>query len=508
MGVQWYSHITQTLLNYFDETDIRIRQAKYTLDAQMLNVYAQSMEMSNLRVTRETNGRYLTTCPLNVDNKGVYYAFQVPSNVALATDANGNLLPTVNVAGSVGSGWIPISPLVDTLPIPYSIEIDTSVSPVIMDNPVLFDITGDGSPQTVSFTMPLPNKLLFWLDELGGSNVAVDARITGEVYPQTVWVNEDSPHSEQVKLTDAGPVESSLLWQSVDSIIIHGLPVGARLRGYALPFGLDGVPDLARPYAHHYWREITFPRFWTTNGLLLQENYVRNRFAGMEYAFSYLMDTPPSSVAVEPNTNGMFVTSGTTLYYADRREPLPDALPVTGISAEPLYSLDGGYAVDYPGNLRYLYIYTHAGSRAHQLTQFRYLLTDPLSTTYVLDPGGFLIQYKSSAGWRGGLVPPPVHIPLNLNGTYLITLEMMDQSNTITRDYMPYLNASFNPLATLDLSTVVPTVQGIAFDSHQRLWVWTGSVAVPLLIHYEAYVFDPTTRTIYLTDPHNQIKVY
>src|ERR1035441_10631606 len=85
------SHLTQGLLNYFDETDARVRETANTLDAQLLNTAAVSLEAHQLRVQREVDGRFLATCPLNLDNLGIYYRVQIPVNFLLSTDANGNL---------------------------------------------------------------------------------------------------------------------------------------------------------------------------------------------------------------------------------------------------------------------------------------------------------------------------------------------------------------------------------------------------------------------------------
>lgn len=502
----WKSHFTQGMLNYFDDTDIRVRTLPYTLDAQLLNSFAQSMEGNNLRVTREVGSRTLKTCPLNIDNLGVYYAFQIPSNVPLPTDSAGNILPLTSVSALSGVDWIPLSNYSDILPVPSRIQIDTTVDVVPMTSPILFEMTGTDDPQIVTPTMPLPNRILFWLDQLGGSSVTVEIRIQGSIYPQTVWVSEEVADGEEVVMIDAGPVESNLVWQDITSIIIHGLPAGARLRAYSIPFNLDGVPDIQRPYIGAYWRGQIFPRFWTVNNQLLQEMYVRNRFAGFDYAQSYLMPAPPVDVAIEPNTFGLFTASGTMLYYADRREPLPDNLTDTGISIEPLYGLNGGYDTSHPGNLRYLHISADAYVGAPNLVQYRYLLTDPTNAVYALDSNGYLLQFKGNAGWRPG-PPPTINVPLTLTGTYLITLEMLDQNNNITRDYFPWTNPVFTPLAALDISTLVPSIQGLAFDCHQRLWVWTGTYAVPLKLFYDGYVFDPTTSTVYLTDNYPQIQI-
>ncbi len=49
-------------------------------------------------------------------------------------------------------------------------------------------------------------------------------------------------------------------------------------------------------------------------------------------------------------------------------------------------------------------------------------------------------------------------------------------------------------------------VKGIAFDHLERLWVWTGDYAVPLKVHYDAYLLDRDLKTVFLTDSYEQIR--
>ena len=536
------SHLTQLLLNHFDEQDRRVRESPYTLDAQLLNAFAQSIEFNDMRITRETNGRYLRYVPLEIDSRGVYYRFPVPASVNLPVDPLGNWSPFTDVWGWPGptgatwaspgptgdtgptgpSGatgdWIELSLYDDTLPVPTRVEADPTIAPLSITNPIVFEVIGTDNPITVYGTtggtgpiaLPMPNRLTFWLDQVGGPDPVVDIRIEGEVYPAPVWADEENEQSEEVFMYDSGVVESNMIWQTVDDVVIHGLPAGARLRCWSLPLTLDAVPDPMRPFIDPQWRGLLFPRFWLYNGLLVEELCQRNRFAGLEYVQSYLMSAVPTGIAVEPNTNGLFVAAGTTLYYADRREPLPSNLQSTGMGVEPLYGLSCGHDPAYPptqaGSVRYLMISAVAYSGWANAVSYRYLLTDPSGNTYCLDEKGGLLQYRSSSGWR--LTPPTkVVIPLVQTGTYLVTLQCMDKTNAITQDYFPYVNQPFTPLAVFDLSGLVSNIQGLAFDSHQRLWVWDGSTATPLRFHYDGYVVDQSSQAIYLTDPYTEISI-
>ena len=501
------SHLTQTFLNYFDETDSRVRELPYTLDAQLLNSMATGLEDNALRLDRELRGRFLARVPLNLDNRGVYYSLRIPAGVTLPQDSSGVLLPPTLVEGrSAGGSWVTLTEYNDQLPVPSSLVVDDSMPPVRLSDPVLCTLTGTGNPQTVLPALPLSNRLTFWLDDLGAESPQVVIRIEGESFPRSAWVAQRQKSSELLTLSEEGPATSRIAWEVVDNIVVHGLPQDARLRCYALPAALEAVPDPARPFSHSGYRDEKFGRFWQLNGQLLQETYFRNRFAGREYVQSYLLPRLAAAVAVEPNTYGLYVAAGTTVYYADRREPMPEKLDRTVLTEEPLWGLDVVYDTRRSGNIRYLEVRPMPYARSGELVQHRYLLQDPAGVTYAISPEGSRLQFRGSAGWRRG-TPLPLSLPLVQPGTYLVTLETMDHANQVTRDVFPYPNLSLAPLATFDLSDKVPNIQGLAFDSWERLWVWTGSFALPLVPRYGGYIFDAESRTLYLTDSYAEVRI-
>ena len=141
---------------------------------------------------------------------------------------------------------------------------------------------------------------------------------------------------------------------------------------------------------------------------------------------------------------------------------------------------------------------------AANAVRFRYSLTAPDGNTWLLTASGALAPYTPYGGWQAG-APGAMSFVLGLTGTYLFTLECGDASNTVTRDTYPFTNAAFAPRAAFDLSTLVSAISGLCFDSLQRLWIWTGSSLVPLRLHYDAYLFDPDTQALYLTDAYDNV---
>lgn len=77
------SHRTQELLNYFDHRDVRTRQGRTTIEAQLMNAMCNALDANELRVLREVNGRTYANVPLTVDNKGLYYRVRVPATFQL-----------------------------------------------------------------------------------------------------------------------------------------------------------------------------------------------------------------------------------------------------------------------------------------------------------------------------------------------------------------------------------------------------------------------------------------
>src|ERR1035438_3999930 len=133
-------------------------------------------EAHQLRVKREIDGRIRATCPLNLDNLGIYYRVQIPVNFLMSTDANGNLQPPASVVGRMGDLSVPLFPLEDTLLAPAAVQHEGA--PVPLASPKLATILAQ------DFTVPsitlgrllIPNQLSFWvqgLQELQGSVILV-----------------------------------------------------------------------------------------------------------------------------------------------------------------------------------------------------------------------------------------------------------------------------------------------------------------------------------------------
>jgi hypothetical protein len=511
------SHRTQVLLNYFDISDQRVREEPYSIDAQLLNTAAIALDDSQQRIAREIASRTLATCPTGIDNRGLYYMMKLPSDFPLAP---GQTLLT-QVIGTINSGStsqnIAVQPYDDRLPVPTGYIADPSQTQVAMANPVLFDVTGTGdetasiwNPQSFGpFSLPIPNILTFWLEGVQGSQMALNIFVQGEEYPLPVWADQQEGASETITSSDEGFFKGIKIWQNISSIIVRGLPAGVRLRCWQVPFNLPAVPDATRPYTHPLFRDVLFDRYWllSTSENLLKELYMMDNFSTLEYVQSYSMTAPLGAIAVEPNTWGILGASGTSLFYWDRREPLPGQLSAPAMTTEPLYGLNVKYNISQPGPTRYATLLPVPYGSASTVSTWRYLVMTPDGNYQALLPDGTLIAYSGGAGWQEGtLVPPvPVSVALTMIGTYVFVLECMGSGPNPTADEVPYPNLATPAGNTYDLSSIVPAIQGIAYDVMGRLWVWTGTNAVAIKPRYEGYILDPNSLAIYLTDTYDSV---
>ena len=504
------SHKLHALLNYFDEKDVRVRELPYTIDAQLLNGVAVQLEDVELRVNREIAARTLATTPVHLDNRGVYHAVRVDNSLSLVE--NQTTLSTVQ--GRRAGQWVTLTPWDDRLPIPSAYVADDTRVCVPLTNPVLFDVTGSGEAHdhvwdvksVTPDVFPIPNHLTFYVEGLASPTLFLSILIEGETVPIPVWTRDRRNTSEVLVQSSEGVFTTTKIWATVSRVVVRGLPLGARLRCWSMPFTVPVVPDTSRPYVRAADRDVQFDRYWTLSSdeNLLKEMFLLSNLSGLEVAHTYALPFPLSALAVEPHTWGLLTGGGTTLLYTDRREPLPARLDVTGLTREPLYGLDCQYNFTLPGAARYLHIRPVPYGRASKMALWRYLVEDPTGTLTVLLPDGSVVAYSGRAGWQRGQ-PTAVNLPLVHLGTYVITMECLDSQDQMSSDCFPYPNLVVTG-TVCDISRLVSTIKGLAFDSRERLWVWTGDYAVPVRPRYDCYVLDVPTRMLYVTSAFDAIR--
>lgn len=501
------SHLTQVMQNYFDWNDTRVRRGRYTVDAQLLNIAAQQIEMTGLRLGRELGATTLHGCPANIDNSGCYWKQRLPStfNYSLATHA---------VVATIGGNIVALTPYDDQLPVPTKVSANSNFSSIPLTNPLLFSATGLGDASTQSwaaqrlgpFTPAFANRLQFWIDGPGYNSLNLMIRITGQRAPAPAWSDAQEITSETIKISSLGWTRSKFAWASIQQVQILGLPAGVTLSAYTGMFSLPMQPDPNRPYADPMYRDVSFARYWQASPGFLTEEYLASDYNGWRFVQSYATNQTLSALAVEPNTWGMWAAAGTTLYYFDRREPLPTNLSASALTEEPLYGLDIEIDETQLSPIKFAVLSPIAYAGAATATSWRYLVQTPDSNVFALTPNGLFAEYSATAGWRNG-APPALTIPLAQQGTYVFSIQATGPDGSVVQDSTPWLNPAFTPLASFDLSSLVSQIQGLSFDDRNRLWVWDGTKATALEMNYDAYIIDQATQAIYLTDSVNGLTI-
>jgi hypothetical protein len=201
--------------------------------------------------------------------------------------------------------------------------------------------------------LPFPNQVHFWLSGLGQSFSPVEIQIEGLPYPQSFRGDGSDRRTERIAMLDEGVQVTRQSWTEINRMSVRGLPEGAALKVFPLPFPLPYQEDRSRPYTHSAFRDTTFRRYWAASGSLARELYFSSRFAGYEPFVVYGCPAPLGGLAVEPNTNGLFGFSGSTLYYFDRREQMPANLEAAVNIEKSLYGIEVQADLYRPGDLRY-----------------------------------------------------------------------------------------------------------------------------------------------------------
>jgi len=496
------------------------------------------METHGLRMRREIVGRYPATCPLNLDNRGVYTRARLPVGFVLDTDADGNLQLPVGTAayGTRGTQILPLPVFDDTLPVPTRIELDSQRQPVPMTNPVLWqspEIVSqnpvapqvlEGVPLEASLgVLTLPNRLSIWIDQLGAYQGSVTIQMQGEPAPRVLWAGQGRIKSETVTTSSEGLVRSSTVWATVTSLLVYGLPAGATLTVYGIEIGLPQVPDPDRPYIDPRFRDVDFDRYWQIDsdplhGDWVNELYYENRDVGLGVTQSYQSAQGLAQLVVEPNTFGMFgfrprndaLNTPPTVFYFDRRERLPGSLASAALTVEPYFGLDVRFNV-FQRTPRGVLLCPVPYGGASNTCNWRLLVEIPGGAgplSYGQDSNGVwglgLLDEKL---WQSGALPKEIPFALGVAGTYVFTLETRGADGTVTTDSYPYANLALSALPQSGIPLPGFVLVGIGFDCRHQLWGWTGDKLLPLALHYDAYLFDADSLSLYLTDPFDGVLI-
>jgi hypothetical protein len=505
------SNQTQILQNYFDSKLVRTRENPYSIDAQFLNVAACSLDDASLRFKREIKALQLPVCPTGIDNNGIYYKVNLDNNYSLSADTT-SLNSVIGTKNGVSST---LNVYDDLLPIPAGYKLDPNRSTLLYSNPVLITFEGQLGTEDfqykiltekINISLPIINKLSFWIDNTNQPNIFIDIAISGVKYPQSSWDINPESYTETLQINEEGYYETINSWISIESITVRNLPTGGKIVCQMINFNSPASIDIQRSAVLPGFRDQVFDKYWQViDNNSLQESYYLDNLSGLTYYQSYNLSLPISCVTVEPNTWGGLLGSGSILYYFDRREPMPN-LSQTGLLVEPCYGLDVFYAAGSDLPSKSIVIRPIPYKNSNLVLQYRIIIELPDNTSIVLFPDGSIAPFGSQVGWQSS-APKTIIFALPNTGLYTIILECYDSTGAITSDKFPYDNFDVVDIVkgTYDLSDIVVNIESIAYDFLGNLWLYDGYWAIPIVPYYNSYILDAAGRAIYLTDNWDQI---
>jgi hypothetical protein len=483
---QHVSHLTQQFQNYFDQEDVRVRSLKHTIDHQLLNVAATSLERASFEVERRVRPAGASYVPLNIDSRGVYHQLYLPPDIS---DFKG-------IEANKESVWVVLKEYSDELQVPSTLALATDTEPIRFSaaDTVLATLTEEASSFSTPTDMKIPGHL--YLEVEGNADeLALEVCVLGEEYPPLIWVNDKELNYEYVPVADAGIFRTSKTWSRIVSVVVKDMPAGVSIK-----------LDHTRPHHNADVRGYTYDRFWNLHGGTIKELYYTGRYSEYQTINTY-GTTGYTSIVLEPNTYGMFATDGRYLFYLDRREPVPDRRDQAVLTREPLWNLKVEHDL-YNASTDYVVTLTPIPARNAVITQrWRYIVENPEGEKFVLLPSGALSPFTQTAGFRYGR-PPEMQFPLDAYGTWTFSLECEGLNVGLSTDTAIYNKLQARPLFRGDISAHIPNVQGLMFDYKQQLWAWTGEYLLPLRFEYDSYVYDPDKRVIFFTDKYLEVRLF
>lgn len=490
----YISHLTQRMLNYFDSEDQRIRGVQHTIDHQLLNVAATALEKSSFLMNRFASSTKVNGVPVNLDSRGIYYHIYVPPELSKFSKVEANR----------DSIWVTLAPFDDVLMVPSSAKVDSARKAIrfVESDATLATLTSSSPSARLDASLKLPGPLSI---EVAGmpDDLEAELSILGEEYPSAVWSQDQALTYERIQIGEVGNLKTTKSWQKVHEVSVMDLPEGVTVTISSTDMLLSRKLDPLRPVSTYDMRGVVYDRYWSLENGCLNETYFAGRYSGYKLQQTYRAPSY-SSMAIEPNTYGMFASDGRNLFYLDRREPVPDSTDRTAITKDPYWGLSAKLDEEEPWKsvVRLTPIKT---SLAPQCTQWRYVVESPDGRKQVLIPGTGCVPYSDIAGFRSG-EPKEVSFPLEGSGTWIFTLEgkgwLGDRHDTAL-----YSNLSVSPKVKVDMSQHLTGIAGLAFDSKQSLWAWTGEYLIPVKLEYDRYVYDKDNKAMYFTTKYLEVRL-
>jgi len=499
--VQTRSHFTQILQNYFDRNDPRVRSEPFGFPAAVLNSFGQQLEHLWRRYRREAAAIDTVSCPVQTDNRGVYYAIHLGA---------GQELPSrFSVKGRIGSSWFDLEEISTQDPVPAGLVVDTDRQRIPCSESRILPASGNAGSAAFSAPFPLPFRP--WL-ESSSAVLELFGRVSiqGTLHPDLPWFARKT--TENLQAVGFPFLQSRRIWSRVDRILWPNLGSDHSWTVWPSTMGMPQVPDGMLPVVLAEDRDRQYPGFWSFNGDLLIHSVWRDSHKGFEVLRADRLPAGITSVAPFPDVPFLAVSSAGSVFIVDRREIFPESYrnlpprsaPVAwmAVSRHPDFlerpnsllvriAVDAEWQPDWRWRLN---VILPDGERA-------ILVLDPVFKRWITGP------FSVSAGWNAGAPPGEIRVDLADEGDYLLLLELVGPQGFRSEDVVAWRIGSLRILAGFDTRQLVDEIRGLMFDHLGRLWAWNGDFLIPLRFLYNLWSVSPDRRTIFVSRLFDEVKV-
>ncbi len=532
----------QELVNIFPSW-AKVRADDQSLGFQLFNALAKPMEDMDKQLETMKKNEFLST--VNLDEIDLTYVVQLPTTFEFEVDNSDYLMPAQQ------------APTVEGFVITDSPEFSGYVTVAIADSNDIRSFWYDSVPtrvtlldtaageyhlleQTVAY-FPWSGTLEHHLvdDNEGGGRLWVEAS-GGNQYITTNDHNEVLRGRVVLKgTTRKGTEEEETIvfpwdekqpslkeWKRLSEINVYDMEsdvgIAVRSADYTRP------PYWSWFNLRHSDNRTKVDEFWKLNdagtkleriGLITDEwQQAILGFSDKEtkeswdlLGLSWVTPVPAVDMAIQPFTDRAWVVgSDRKLYCYNLEQTMASGVDLLeGRSAGPLAQIDCEFRRITLGED---IVFTPWLARAiKEIERYRVWFQDPDGNKFgILD--GEVVSYTSDF-WEVGMqikrvITDQITITSTLRGEYLIVLETEYVDETSDSDRIIVQVQFKQALSIIDLSEFIPEpVEGIDFDSDQKMWIKANNMYYQLELHTDIMVIDYKSKVLYFKENYSDVRV-
>jgi hypothetical protein len=536
------SDVTQELVNVFP-TWSKVRTDEQSVGYQFLNAIGNPMERMEKAIQKIRDNQYITTA--NLDEIDLIYKIKLDPDFEWDEDTTDPLFvyPTPpEVSGLIGSNWYPVenAEFNDIDSFWYSsIPNRTTVNSVTSgEDHLLLSITAEDTTVTGSWEHHL-NGGRIWVETAGGVQYLTFEE--NNVYRGRVLIKGKTRKGtlEEETLVFPWDMKQPTIkeWDTITEVHVFDIEPEVEINIRSADF--NGGPYISPWNIKYSVNRNKIDEFWDLghNGTiptLDRIEYQSDEWQKLVLGFStkevidswelLSSDTDIVSginitvsgvdMAIQPFTDHAWVaTSDNKLYLYDLNDTMPENMDDIVESA--------------PGsNIQIEFDFAHVvlgesieftpwhARPVKELLKYRIWYKQPSGEKFGLlngSPVSFSTDFWTTVSTNTKIsrtVEKSISIPTTQRGDYLIVFEAIFVDGE-EQQYRRIFSSKYKtPLVVLDLSTIVPTsIDGIDFDSDQKLWVKSGNDYYQINLHTDIMLIDYANKTIYFKEEYEEIGI-